>query len=208
MPALEFSCDCGTLRGALKDVSPKSGIRYVCYCDDCQAFAEFLGREADCLDAHGGTDVFQTPASRLTITAGADRLACVQVTHRPLLRWYAACCQTPIANTYGSSKRSFLSMILVGFQPTARDAALGPVSGHAWTNFAEGDLGKVKPLNIPAMLVRIVTRIIGARLTGDYRRNPLFDRATGAPIATPRRLTGPQRSLIDARIRKRRLVGR
>jgi hypothetical protein len=197
MAELDFYCACGAVRGVLRGPSPRTGIRYVCHCDDCQAFAHFLGEPRRWLDAHGGTDVFQTPASRFEITLGAEHLACVQVTRRPLLRWYAACCRTPIANTYGSGKASFLSLILAGFDPQGCGRLMGPPAGHAWTKFGTGDLRHVRQLNIPAMLLRIGGRLVGARLSGDYRRNPFFDPATGAPVAAPRRLTPDERAALD-----------
>jgi hypothetical protein len=36
-------CRCGHVRGVEIRVSPSSGLRLVCYCKDCQAFARFLG---------------------------------------------------------------------------------------------------------------------------------------------------------------------
>jgi hypothetical protein len=41
-----------------------------------------------------------------------------------------------------------------------------------------------------------------ARLTGDYRNNPLFDRRTGLPVAAPRRLSRDERATLDAEIRR------
>jgi Family of unknown function (DUF6151) len=48
------------VRGVASDISPSGGLRFVCYCGDCQAFARFLDR-ADVLDAAGGTDIFHMP---------------------------------------------------------------------------------------------------------------------------------------------------
>ncbi len=200
MAELDFSCACGAMRGVLRGPSPKTGIRYICHCDDCQAFAGFLGSPGRWLDRHGGTDVFQTPAWRFQITLGAERLACVQVTDRPLLRWYAACCRTPVANTYDRGQRSFLSLILAGFDPRACERAMGAGVGHVWTRYATGDLGRVRQANIPAMLWRMVSRGVSARLSGDWRRNSFFDPATGAPVAQPRRLTRAERAALDAAI--------
>lgn len=195
---LDFRCACGTVRGMLLAVSPEAGVRYVCHCDDCQAFTHFLKRADDVLDANAGTDVFQTPASRLRITHGAGHLACMKVTKGPLLRWYADCCNTPLANTYGTSKFSFMSVVLWRFDPDVRDRVLGPPSGHVWVKFAKGDMAGVKLASIPAMICRILARAVSARLSGDYRKNPLFDPRTGAPIAIPHQLTSDERAAIDA----------
>jgi hypothetical protein len=57
---LQLRCRCARVRGVARDVSPRHGLRLVCYCHDCRAFARFLER-ADVLDAAGGTDIFQMP---------------------------------------------------------------------------------------------------------------------------------------------------
>src|SRR5690349_1155068 len=41
---LQLRCRCGHTRGVASNVSPSSGLRFVCYCRDCQAFAHFLHR--------------------------------------------------------------------------------------------------------------------------------------------------------------------
>ena len=88
------------MRGVASEVSPSAGFRVFCYCKDCQAFARFLAR-ADVLDAAGGTDIFQMPPGRVKLTAGADALRCLRLSHKGVFRWYADCCRTPIANSAG-----------------------------------------------------------------------------------------------------------
>lgn len=199
MGTLEFNCACGAVGWELRDVSPQAGIRYICHCDDCQAFARFLGRP-ELLDAHGGTDAWQMPASHLFIARGAAHLASIHLTPRRLLRWYCRDCRFPVANTYDSSRLSFLSLPLAGCDPARADALLGPSAGHVWTKFGTGDLAHVKQVNIPAMLYRMLSRILRARLTGDWRNNPLFDRETGTPLSPPQRLTPQERAGLAGRI--------
>jgi Family of unknown function (DUF6151) len=50
------------------------------------------------LDEAGGIDNFQAPPARVKVTAGTDALRCVRFSSK-VLRWYADCCRTPIANT-------------------------------------------------------------------------------------------------------------
>ena len=47
-----LSCACGGLTGSVAHA--RRATHSVCYCRDCQAFARFLGREAELLDARGG----------------------------------------------------------------------------------------------------------------------------------------------------------
>src|SRR5579864_6179761 len=111
---LPLRCRCGHLRGVAVDVSPSAGFHFVCYCKDCQAFARFLTRvpeeptpasreapappvESDLLDRAGGTDIFQLPPARVKLTAGTDAVRCLRLHDRSsVLRWYAACCRSPI----------------------------------------------------------------------------------------------------------------
>ena len=172
----------------------------MCHCDDCQAFAHFVGRADSVLDGNGGTDAYHLPASRLAVVRGLDRLACVQMTRRRLIRWYCVTCGTPVANTYDTSRLSFLSLSLSALPAEQRDRQFGPSSGHVWTKFGHGDLSKVKRASIPAMLWRMASRMVSARLSGDHRNNPFFDRATGQPIRTPRRLTPVERAALDRKI--------
>jgi hypothetical protein len=51
---LKLACQCGYVRGVATEVAPNSGFRFICYCQDCQAFARFLERP-DVLDRAGGT---------------------------------------------------------------------------------------------------------------------------------------------------------
>src|SRR5499427_8878803 len=94
---LPLRCQCGNVRGIATEVAPNSGFRFVCYCQDCQAFARFLQR-LDVLDAAGGTDIFHMPAGRVKLTTGADALRCLRLSDK-VLRWYTDCCRTPIGNT-------------------------------------------------------------------------------------------------------------
>jgi hypothetical protein len=54
------------VRGVATNVAPDTGSRVVCYCDDCQAFAKWLGGDG-LTDAKGGTDLFQLTPSQLAL---------------------------------------------------------------------------------------------------------------------------------------------
>jgi hypothetical protein len=97
MADIPLRCSCGRVRGVARAVLPSAGFRFVCYCNDCQPFARFLERP-DILDAGGGMDIFQLPPGQVTFTAGLDALRCVRLSSK-VLRWFADCCRTPIANT-------------------------------------------------------------------------------------------------------------
>ncbi len=194
-------CECGSVRGTLHAVSPSRVVRAVCYCDDCQAFAHYLGRADAVLDDYGGTTIFQVSPSRLTIAEGEQHLACVRLTGRNLLRWYAACCGTPIGNTPGSHKLHFLGLIHAFLDlsdpEVAVDKALGPVRSRAFKKFATGDTSVIiaMPEQGLPFLLGGVRRILGALLTGAYRVTPFFD-GSGKPVAAPRSLSREERSRL------------
>lgn len=101
---MPFRCDCGSLKGRLE--TRRSAGRARCYCRDCQAYARYLGREQALLDGNGGTEIIACVPGGVQFTVGVDRLACVSLGERGLLRWHAQCCRTPIGNTpRGSPQR-------------------------------------------------------------------------------------------------------
>jgi hypothetical protein len=156
----------------------------VCYCDDCQSFAHFLGREDEVLDAHGGTDVFSTTLAHLEITEGADQVACVRLTAGGMFRWYTACCRTPIGNTFPSPRSPFISVVHSCMDHAAdvrsRDEALGPIRIRANGRFAKGDLSNLDAHpRIPMSMLPLIVMLFFARLRGEYSPSPFFDDETG-----------------------------
>src|SRR5215813_798047 len=144
---LLLRCRCGHVCGVANNVSPRAGFRFVCYCEDCQAFARFLERP-DILDTAGGTDIFQMPTGRVKLTAGTDAVRSLQLSSK-VFRWYADCCRTPIGNTAGPRVpvvgliHSFMSHDADG---RSRDEALGPPLCRIYERSAVGPL----PPNAPA----------------------------------------------------------
>jgi hypothetical protein len=198
---LQIRCSCGALQGAVHGVSPIAGNRVICYCDDCQAFAYFLGRAADILDEYGGTEIYQTSQGSVEFDAGANRLACMRLTSRGLVRWYADCCNTPIGNTLSSTAIPFVGLIHRCFVRPAGDPTLnltlGSVRARAFRKFAK-DAGStlVAGENIPRLMLRFGRLVIRWRLRGDHRRSPFFDARTGTPIVEPRVLSDAERAKL------------
>jgi hypothetical protein len=190
-----IQCRCGTLKG---QVSPAQGAnRCVCYCRDCQAFAHFLGRADEILDASGGTDVIQTRAANVVFTEGKQALACMRLTPNGLLRWYSTCCNTPVGNTLANSKVSFVGLVhncLEGTGPTLGDS-FGPVQAYVNTRSAKGG-AKSSPLALVAVILRFIAMVAGARMDGSYKRSPFFAVDTGAPIVAPKVLSPGERERL------------
>jgi len=189
---LPLRCSCGTLRGVARGVSPSRGNRVICYCGDCQSFAHFLGRAHEILDARGGTDIFQTSPARLEITQGQERLACMRLTPKGLVRWYASCCNTPIGNTLVTPQVPFIGLIHsctdASSPGRSRDEVFGPVRAHVNTSKAKPDSAgrAIRASGVVPSLARFARLLLQARLRGDHRASLFFDAKTGETRAVPR----------------------
>jgi hypothetical protein len=170
----------------------------VCYCGDCQAFAHFLGRAGEILDARGGSEIFQTSPARVEIAHGRERLACMRLTSKGLLRWYADCCNTPIGNTLSTRAVPFIGLVQMpagsGAAERSRDALLGPVRAHVNTGASRPDASgqKVRTSGALPSILRFAGLVLQARLRGDHERSPFFDALTREPSVTPRVLSADE----------------
>jgi hypothetical protein len=196
---LPLRCRCGTVRGVARDVAPRNVNHCVCYCDDCQAFAHYLGRADEMLDAHGGTEITQMSQANVSFSAGADKIAAMRLGPKGLMRWYAECCRTPIGNTLASGAMPFIGVIHAFID--APSAALGPLHGRAWATSAKGGRAAVPKDGLPelVMVARVLAKLLRWRLRGDHRRSALFDAASGAPLVEPRVLGEIEREELRRR---------
>jgi hypothetical protein len=195
-------CRCGKLRGLVSH--PEKVSRGVCYCKDCQAFAHFLGQSIDVvlgqpidiLDEMGGTDVVAALPKHVTITQGMESLACMSLSERGLLRWYASCCNTPIGNTPRNYKVSHVGLVhtcLHTPDDPARtmDASFGPVRMRVNTKSAKGH-PKRMPVSTTLSIFRFMRSLVRARMDGSYKRTPFFT-PKGIPVVAPKVLTLAER---------------
>lgn len=193
---LSFSCACGTITGTLIDVGPAGGDHVVCHCTDCQDLTRYLGHAGRVLDAHGGTSLYQSRCARMHILTGRDKLACVHLTDKPTLRWYAACCRMPLFNSYRNGRVPYITTQLAACDPAARDRLTGPPLGHLFTTDATGDTSALPKMNMAKLMRRFFPRMIRDMLSGDRRRCELFDPETLEPVAIPHRLTIAERQAL------------
>jgi Family of unknown function (DUF6151) len=191
---LPLACACGAVHWVAREVSASRDNHAVCYCDDCQAFAHALDCADRVLDANGGSEVLQISPARIEFRAGGERLACLRLRPKGLLRWHTSCCRTPVGNTLASRQVPFVGLVLrrADGEPErrARDAVLGPVRGAFHARFAVGDRsGLATHQGVPvALYARLFRMMVVGRLRGDHARSPFFT-ASGEPIAEPRVLT-------------------
>jgi len=185
-------CACGALTGTVMGERFANHSR--CYCEDCQAFARFLGREAEILDARGGCENIQTLPKDVRFDTGLDRLACMRLSETGLLRWYAACCNTPIGNTPPTAKLPFVGLARACLASSAQsvEQSFGPVRVCLYVSAARGQ-PKPKPFGGPGLVFWLIRNRLRARFTGGFRDNPFFDTAADRPIVEPKVLSPAER---------------
>ncbi len=187
-------CRCGALRGVLQ-TSPEC-TRLVCYCKDCQAFARYLGDPGDILDALGGSDVVGVHPQQLRLTDGREQLACMSLSDKGMLRWYARCCLTPIGNTARSPAIAYVGLLhtCIDTGGASFDEAFGPVRLKSMVKSAKGKVDASGMAALPTLL-GFAGKLLRARLSGSYRRTPFFG-ADGAPVVAPTVLTPAERGAL------------
>jgi Family of unknown function (DUF6151) len=194
---LPLACRCGHVRGVAHGLAPSACFRFICYCQDCQAFARFLKRP-DVLDAAGGTDILHVPTGRVELTAGADAVRCLRFSGR-VFRWYAECCRTPIANTAGPRFPvvGLISAFMGQPDGRSREDVLGLPLCRIFGRSAVGPL----PANAPPppslrLFLQRAWRLFGWWWRGLGRPTPFFDAQTGKPLSAPYVFTPAERAAL------------
>jgi len=133
----------------------------------------------------GGTKIYQTSQSQLTIHEGHNELKCLRLTEKGTLRWYAGCCNTPIGNSVNAS------MPFIGVIHSFIDAAdladkLGSVRAHVQTQHAIGQpdyphSAEKFPIGIT---LRIIRKILFWKIRGMHKPTAFFD-SEGKPVSKP-----------------------
>ncbi|OQS05779.1 hypothetical protein THRCLA_02136 [Thraustotheca clavata] len=125
-----IACNCGKVQG---QVDTPAGMHIVCYCDDCQDFANKVcqGKNSP-LDSCGGTDIIQMFPADITFTKGKDQLQIGKLKpETKTLRIFASCCNTPMYNT--AKDAAFIGLLT----STIRDQVkLPPVQFRIMSKFA------------------------------------------------------------------------
>jgi hypothetical protein len=170
-------------------------------CRDCQAYARYLGRQDELLDRNGGTDIFQLTPSQLSIRQGIDKIACVKLSPKGILRWYTSCCRTPVGNTLATPQVPFVGVPHLfmdhAHDGVTREAALGPVSAYVHARSGHND--------IPAgahqtaswnLILRTLSGLVVKRIAGKHAPSPFFHGRCGKPICDPLVLTAAERKAL------------
>ncbi len=176
-----IQCQCGSLQGQLSN--PHRAIRGICYCKDCRAYFKHLDVERRVLDTHGGVEFVATQGKDIRFTDGVHNLACLSLTDKGLLRWYAACCNTPICNTTRDWKFSYVGLIhtCLKVDPALFEQAFPKLEMRVNTSSA---LAAPPTLGLSTMgaLMRFMPRLVISLANGAYKKTPFFTAPAGAPV--------------------------
>jgi hypothetical protein len=190
----ELRCRCGEVHGIVTDASPRTTNRVVCYCDDCQAFAHYLGR-ADLLDPHGGTGVIQVAPGAIRFDRGQDRIVGIRLTPKGLHRFYTECCKTPVGNA--TPRLAFVGVVDQAFGSAAEvDARFGAPVGRGFGKFALGNVPDAAKTWNMRLVAHALKSVLGWHLAGKAWPHPYFDRQTKAELRPVKVLSTEERDAL------------
>ena len=185
MSDVSLQCQCGNIKGTITNATPSSGSLVVCCCEDCQNFIRYLKQEENTLDQFGGTRIYQTSQSQLTIHEGHNQLKSLRLSEKGTLRWYAGCCKTPIGNTISASM-PFVGVIHSFIDASDHADKLGSVRAYVQTQHATGQpdyphSAEKFPIGIT---LRIVRKMLFWKIRGMHKPTVFFD-SDGKPVSKP-----------------------
>lgn len=199
--SVQIQCECGQFRAELKDFPKRTPGRLACYCDDCQTYLHYLGRQ-DLLDAGGGTEVIPVYPADMKIVSGLNVLKCTRLGPNGMFRWSTTCCNTPIGNirpkfpwvglihrVYNVQDRKFLEKIL------------GPVKSAISAKYARGT-----PMEIASEKLTlkdfwtVFPFLFKGFLAKKFMPSPFFQSDRVTPIVAPKILTLEERNSIREKL--------
>lgn len=187
-------CKCGTLQGYVS--RPEERInRGICYCRDCRDYAHVLGKAAEVLDSSGGTEVVAVSPRNVVFTHGVEKLACLSLSEKGLLRWYASCCSTPIGNTPRNFKVSFAGLVHNCLEQSDQTIAqsFGPVTMWVNTHGATSEVSARFGSTFRAIM-RVMKVLLQSRFDGSYKATPFFAAESGTAVRVPRVVSVAERA--------------
>ncbi len=191
---IAIRCQCGNVRGEV-DLE-RAYTRATCYCKDCQAYSRYL-RRPDMVNRCGGTDIVPMSPAGVQIKSGQEHVACMSLSDSGRLRWYTACCRTPLGNTPRSPNIAYVGVITTCFDadPDIVDAVLRP-RDRLVLNTASASC-KVSPTPLFFLLggLNILRNIVSAKF-GPPPPSPFRD-AKGW-LCRPTVLTAAERDALGA----------
>ncbi len=184
---LAFSCQCGKLTGRITRDGARLATHAECFCHDCRAAQLYFGQPDP---APGPVEVFQIAPEEFVIETGHEHLAAMKLSPNGMLRWYAKCCNAPLATTPRGPKFPFAGVIAARI---ADNSALGPITTRG---FIPQPNGKQKHEGLGPAIIGLVRRVAKSRLSGSWKKTPFFDPATGEPVVPPKLIDKSERDAL------------
>lgn len=191
---LPLKCRCGAVRGEMQP--RRAYARATCYCKDCRAYARFLG-DPGVLDEAGGTDVVPTAPATVRLTAGVEHVACMSLSPKGTLRWYAACCRTPLGNTSRNTRIPYLGLVTTCLDATPQqlEATFGPARRCVINTDSATAPVRATPVAFVGGGLWIVGGMLAARVRGE-RGSPFFS-DDGQLLREPEVISREQRRELE-----------
>lgn len=197
---MDIQCECAKFRAKLKAFPKSTPGRLVCYCDDCQAYLHHLAR-TDLLDSNGGTEVIPAYPADVEILQGLENLACIRLSPSGTFRFFASCCNTPIANTRPDKPwAGFLRhAYTISRDEQKLNQVLGPVRCRIMGRYAKGNppVGTSDKFGLRLVLTVLPFMLVG-KLLGKSKPSPFFAQDGVTAISIPRVLTKVERQAASA----------
>jgi len=181
---MTFSCTCGTLRGHITARGVKTGTHAECFCHDCRAAQLYFGQPDP---APGPVEILQTTPEDVIFESGTEHLAVMQLSPNGMYRWYAKCCNAPLATTTRTPKLPFAGFDV---KRLTDGDCLGPIVTQG---FVTGPNGKQSHKGLRHAVFGLLSRVITSRLSGRWKNTPFFAVDTGQPVVPSVVLTKEQR---------------
>lgn len=197
----QVQCECGKFKAEIDNLPQNSAGRCICYCDDCQTYLHFIGREK-WLDGNGGSEIVPVYPKDFKIVYGEQYLSCVRLSPRGLLRWYTSCCKTPIGNNIpGFPWLGTLAQVYNTKDSGFLQRLMGPIRSRIFGNFAkgtppEGTSGKPGLKDLGVILPFLLKGFLGGKSKG----SPFYGQDGKTPVVAPTILTLEERNQIRERI--------
>ena len=188
----QLQCQCGALRGHVSHTD--LALRGVCYCKDCRAYSHHLGVASATHDSFGGAEFVATQAQHISLTGGTQNLGCLSLSEKGLLRWYAKCCNTPIANTTRKWTVPYVGIVHTCLK--ADSASFERSFPRLQMRVNTGSATQTPPGMFFSTLVSLagfMPRVLASRVNGAYRHTPFFSPPAGLPVAPVTVLSEAQR---------------
>jgi hypothetical protein len=183
---VKFQCDCGAFTADTGEGWKSSPGRLVCYCDDCQEFAQQIGR-ADVLDEFGGSEIIPVYPNQITITSGVDKLCHTALSNKGPIRISTTCCNSPILNTRANFPwAGVFNTAFVSADSNALEK-FGNIKARIMGKFAKPSAPyKIsEKISLRDMLV-VMPFIVKGKITGKHKGSAFFEEDGETPVSTPR----------------------